>query len=271
MEEPHSGGGYLRVAVCTPEPLSIEKPSNVHKVALAVDIVLFVAAIIYVNPASVKTALQFAQISTLLAVAFAAAEVGWTVHVERAHVDTLEQSFSDLVTQLSVTATNVQAATADWQAASQTQEKYWEGFESQAAKDLKDADDLIRNADLEVNTNLLPALASAVEDQDAQLSGLEQQTGKSLAALQADEERLAPVLEQAAVAMKNAADRTGDPALAEVAANLSDASKSMKDSAADVASFIHRETTPVRGTWNAIKTFLRDFAGPAGAIATAAK
>jgi hypothetical protein len=232
-------------------------------------IVLFVGTIIYVNPASVKTALQFAQISTLLAVAFAAAEVGWTVHVERAHVDTLEENFSDLITQLSVTATNVQAATADWHSASQAQKESWAGIERQATRDLKDADTLIRNADVEVNTSLLPALTSAVSDQDARLSGLEQQTGKSLAALQVEEERLAPVLEQAAVAMKNAADRTGDPALAEAAKNFADASQSLKGGAADVAAFIHRETTPVRGTWNAIKSFIKTF-GPTAAAAAAA-
>ena len=39
----------------------------------------------------------------------------------------------------------------------------------------------------------------------------------------------------------------------------------------DIHAFVHRETTPVRGTWNLIKNFLMEFAGPAAQVATAAK
>jgi hypothetical protein len=55
------------------------------------------------------------------------------------------------------------------------------------------------------------------------------------------------------------------------AAHLSEASAHLNDASADVAAWIHRETTPVRGTWNVVKSFLRSFAGPAAQVATAAR
>lgn len=39
----------------------------------------------------------------------------------------------------------------------------------------------------------------------------------------------------------------------------------------DIKNFVHRETTPVRGTWNIIKAFLKEFAGPLAQTATAVK
>jgi ABC-type transporter Mla subunit MlaD len=39
----------------------------------------------------------------------------------------------------------------------------------------------------------------------------------------------------------------------------------------DVKDFVHRETAPVRGTWNVIKQFLFEIAGPAASVATAAR
>ena len=47
-------------------------------------------------------------------------------------------------------------------------------------------------------------------------------------------------------------------------ANLADTTKDIKD-------YVHRETAPVRGTWNVLKSFLREFAGPAAQVATAVK
>ena len=53
--------------------------------------------------------------------------------------------------------------------------------------------------------------------------------------------------------------------------NIASGTAHLDASAADVQTFIHRETTPVRGTWNVIKAFLQEFAGPAAQVATAAK
>lgn len=50
----------------------------------------------------------------------------------------------------------------------------------------------------------------------------------------------------------------------EISANLDSTTK-------DVADFVHRETTPVRGMWNIIKAFLKTFAGPLAQTATAIK
>jgi len=68
-----------------------------------------------------------------------------------------------------------------------------------------------------------------------------------------------PEIKAAADAMERAAEST-----AETARNAADAS-------ADIKVWVHRETTPVRGTWNIVKAFLREFAGPAAQVAAAAK
>lgn len=67
-----------------------------------------------------------------------------------------------------------------------------------------------------------------------------------------------------------------DPALRGAAANVQAAtaqlnatSENISAATQDIAAFVHRETTPVRGTWNVIKAFLREFAGPAAQVTTA--
>lgn len=53
-------------------------------------------------------------------------------------------------------------------------------------------------------------------------------------------------------------------------AHLDSASANVDATTADIHKFVHRETTPARGTWNLIKSFL-GIAAPVAQIGTALK
>lgn len=61
-----------------------------------------------------------------------------------------------------------------------------------------------------------------------------------------------------------AAIGTGIQAINGTAANV-------ESTTADIKNFVHRETAPIRGTFNIIKAFLMEFAGPAAEVATSIK
>jgi len=75
----------------------------------------------------------------------------------------------------------------------------------------------------------------------------------------------------ASAAMQAAGRDLSDPAIAETLRHVDGAAGHVDDTSGDIAAFVHRETTPVRGTWNVIKSFLREFAGPSAQVATAIK
>ena len=99
------------------------------------------------------------------------------------------------------------------------------------------------------------ALSTLSQAQNQRLSALEEQLSTSVTMTQ-------PAIGSLTSALSNAS---------RASANIADTTASMDASAHDVQAFIHRETTPVRGTWNVIKSFLREFAGPSASVATAIK
>jgi hypothetical protein len=68
-----------------------------------------------------------------------------------------------------------------------------------------------------------------------------------------------------------AAAAMSDPAIHEILAHVDGVAGNLDATSGDIHAFVHRETTPVRGTWNVIKSFLEEFAGPAAQVATAVK
>jgi len=153
-----------------------------------------------------------------------------------------------------------------------------------AAKALRqasmDLDVLVLHTDDSLNgqTGLLPELAATVSGQNIRLAAIERQAEADLATLDAQERQLGPLLAAATQAAQSAAVTAGDPHIAETmarlddtAANVAGTTAAMQGTAQDIQKFVHRETTPVRGTWNVIKGFLKSFAGPAAQVATASK
>lgn len=68
-----------------------------------------------------------------------------------------------------------------------------------------------------------------------------------------------------------AAAALSDPSIHETETHLDGVAGNLDASSGDIRAFVHRETAPVRGTWNVIKAFLAEFAGPLAQVATAAK
>jgi hypothetical protein len=68
-----------------------------------------------------------------------------------------------------------------------------------------------------------------------------------------------------------AATAMSDPAIHDTLTHVDGVAGNADATMSDIHGFVHRETTPVRGTWNVIKAFLMEFAGPASQVATAAK
>lgn len=101
----------------------------------------------------------------------------------------------------------------------------------------------------------LDAIHSAVVRGDDGISALGKRSEATLDSLNADATALRPAIDS----------------FAQITANGARTSANLDATSADVRAFIHRETTPVRGTWNVIKSFLRDFAGPAAQVGTAVK
>ena len=113
---------------------------------------------------------------------------------------------------------------------------------------------------------------------DAELAGLERQAADSLAALQNTVTQIQPTLASAAETSASLAKISANPSIAEslkhidgTSAQLELTSQHIEGAAKDIQAFVHRETSPVRGAWNTIKSFLVTFAGPAAQVATAAK
>ena len=130
---------------------------------------------------------------------------------------------------------------------------------------LEDTDASIRLFNLVTIPRIDAILADAdgAVSQARDLAGqVARDSGKTLSSADAAIDSIAADAQQA---------RPGIVELSDSAAHLNGVSASMEASANDVQQFIHRELTPVRGTWNLVKKFLQGIAGPAASVATAIK
>src|SRR6185312_6623812 len=226
--------------------------------------------------------LQFALILAALAAAFACTEVGFLAIQARRTVSTLNSDASTLETslnRLNGTLNEVNSAISDPA----------NGLQANLAdlhRTLLVAGGAITN--IEKGTRTWQKKQNAIADQaltderslNTALRSLND-TENSLSTLIREQESAASTLETAASesftkigALSDSVNSELSPIFARTsqsAANIADTTASMDASAHDVQAFIHRETTPVRGTWNVIKSFLREFAGPAAQVATATK
>ena len=128
------------------------------------------------------------------------------------------------------------------------------------------------------NTSVLPRVATSLDASAA----LETSAMRSLTdtTIKIDDtiDALRPMIDGGIRATTSAANAMADPAVHDtlahfdaVAGNLEGMSQDGRRVTSDVAAFTHRELAPVRGTWNLIKSFLVEFAGPLSSVATAAK
>lgn len=163
---------------------------------------------------------------------------------------------------------------------------------TQTTRDLdaaaKDVEQLVADTDSSLNdmpvpgtpTGLLPQLSITVAAQNEHLAAIESQAQQNLADLDSSEKQLAPAIDNFNAAsaslalnlpgiLRNVQDTTAQTVT--IGKNLSGTTDAMDASAHDIQAFVHRETTPVRGTWHVVKGFLDSIAGPAAQVATSVK
>lgn len=180
----------------------------------------------------------------------------------------------EVVAQASTTVTKADAAVV-------VQESYWNEELSETKKATSDLHDLLIHTDISLNgrhgdggilgdvhAQIIPRVASTLDTGNAVLRDVDVRSGAVLDSANISVSRLVP-LEDALT--KRVADPQYDAILADAAAsmhNLTGMTADGKHIGDDTAAFVHRELAPVRGTWNVLKSFLFEIAGPAASVAS---
>jgi ABC-type transporter Mla subunit MlaD len=178
-----------------------------------------------------------------------------------------------LVRETAQTSANLRHATAEWETSSKQQAAYFTAAAAKTGAVLDAAQSAI--ASIERSSAQINA---AIINQDANLQAIERQATAAIATLEKTAAGLEPVIADLAKTAGNTATVTADPSIAETlrhvdgtAGQFELTSQHIEGATKDIQAFVHRETSPVRGTWNMIRSFLATFAGPAAQVATAAK
>jgi ABC-type transporter Mla subunit MlaD len=198
----------------------------------------------------------------------------WDAH--RALSDTAGQArytldnVNRLVREAAQTSANLRHATAEWETSSKQQAAY---FTAAALK---------TGAVLDSAQSAIASIERSADTLNLELSDIGTRSAASMAEIASSVEQtqkdLAPVLANAAAATANVAKASADPSIAEslkhldgTAGQLELTSQHIEGATKDIQAFVHRETSPVRGTWNLIRSFIATLAGPLAQVATAAK
>jgi ABC-type transporter Mla subunit MlaD len=128
-----------------------------------------------------------------------------------------------------------------------------------------------------LNADLL-SMGVLLDGANRTLQDVGRQAGETLSNIDQSVQSTNPAIANLTRASQAAADDLSDPAIKQSLANVqlvtlntADTTKQLDMTAQDIHAFVHRETTPVRGTWNVIKGFLVSFAGPVAQVITATK
>jgi uncharacterized protein Yka (UPF0111/DUF47 family) len=211
-------------------------------------------------------------ILTLLAVAALAVEGSLLLRQTRKDEVQIAQ-------QTSQTLSNVDRTVIIVGGAATNIEKETREFKDQSVQQAKAATEATQllNDDLKSFGTLISTANTTLQTQSASLTNLENQSTQTLTNTDKHIDdvftQLQPALQalstQTPIIAQNVADISSNANT--TSENLADTSLQVKLTATDFQQFVHRETTPVRGTWNLMKGMLEHFAGPAASVATAVK
>jgi ABC-type transporter Mla subunit MlaD len=195
----------------------------------------------------------------------------------------VRSQLNDTVTKLNNTLSLTNSAIGVFHDAEQKQAEFYDpakpgGFSQQGQRILTSIKGLMVRTDLNLNGRdgnggVLPQLSAA-------LGNTNQLAQHITAGFDADNARLEPILADLGTGASAFARQTphilthidnsvGQIDLASV--HYEKVSENFDGMTTDGRAFVHRELAPVTGTWNALKGFLREFAGPAAEVATAIK
>jgi hypothetical protein len=222
----------------------------------------------------VKPKLEHVLLSVLTAAAiFVAVEAGLFIrdsrkailfvesdeHTEAVKLDAVLTDVSRTVVIISGTATHIEKASRGWQTQQDALAKNAQEATAQLTSDLLALDTLESTA----NSLLL--------QQQKQLGSFEASASEFL------NNTAMPIAQNLRETTANSAAATSTlssglsatmPQIEETVDNTAKTTAHIEGTTKDVQDFAHRELAPVKGTWNAIKAFLFEIAGPAASVAT---
>jgi hypothetical protein len=211
----------------------------------------------------------------LVAIAIAALLILWrlsvlTIHLQ-ADVDSMTAKFNLLLTTGNETLTEAKSASTQAALAAAEQRAYWNKTSLETYKTMAALRLIIVRTDQSVNDVLVPRISASLDASTALERTATESVADTTARLDATIDALRPAIDASIAATSAAARDLSDPAIHETLAHVDGVAGNADAASRDIAAFVHRETTPARGTWNVIKSFLREFAGPAAQVATAVK
>jgi hypothetical protein len=165
----------------------------------------------------------------------------------------------------------ISAATDKFSAAADQETAYWQKTQAQVYKLITDSKEIMVRTDRSLNDGLVPRLETTLDGTTALQASAMKNLADTTAEIDATIAALRPAIDNSVTATAAAAKNLNDLAIHETLAHVDGASANVDAATADISAFVHRETTPVRGTWNVLKKFLQEFAGPAAQVATAVK
>lgn len=225
--------------------------------------------------------LDWFKAAALLALTFALVESG--LFVRRASIEfTKFTPIADKLTKLTSdadqTVLHLDKTAGVLNDAAKQQAEYWPKELQETRKVTAAAKELIVRTDLSLNggpsvRGVLPGLTGAIGTTNDAIEHL-------TADIDSTHNQISPVLDnlalstdamakQTPVILQNLQETSKQTVL--VSENVAGTTDELHGTATDIHAYIHRETTPARGTWNLIKSFLVRFAGPSANVVTATR
>ena len=216
---------------------------------------------------AVKTA---ALIAVAIGILILCYELSLLARASRQDLASVTANLNTLIVTANQTALNLRDAAASARDASEQaklaaieQRAYWAKTSLETYKTMAAVRLTIVRTDRSLNDVLVPKLSLT-------LDGTTELSRSAAANLARTMDELQPTLQNMGRASAAAADTMADPAIRETLAHLEETSKHAADTAdqtaqamanvnattRDVAAYVHRMTTPVRGTWSLVKELL---------------
>ena len=183
-------------------------------------------------------------------------------HQEALRVDLTMQHVSRDAIVIGGAVGNIEKGTRQWQKQEGEVAKQAVSAETQLTSDLHDLD------------TLESSLNSMIVQQSAWLHGSEESASllmrDSIQPTILDIQRTAANSADSSQTLSSGLSQTM-PQIELTAEHTAGTTANVEATTKDVQDFVHRETAPVKGTWNVIKSFLFEIAGPAASVATSLK
>lgn len=169
-----------------------------------------------------------------------------------AYIGSLEWPTQNALAQIAATGKVLSQVGAEERNAFASQQKYYVKLTSDTDKLLSDADTAVRS----VNDIIVPSVGRNLDSSDLLL----RTAGTSVNALVVDSqttlESFRPAIANLTQASAAAASAMSDPAIHETLIHVDGTAGNLDATSSDIHAYVHRITTPVRGTWAIIKELL---------------